>query len=112
YHIMRLYLRTERVAVPDPGLAASLVRRDSISVADIIHLRTTVAAAMRCTAELAGVPVLTLNEAEWAFTRRTCERDAVACFPSIQCPLSNVCPSAGLPSARMFTEPESRHGYY
>jgi hypothetical protein len=112
YHIMRLYLRTCRVEVRDPEVAERLVRSEPVPVEVITRLRAAVAEAMRCTASFAGVPALVLNEAEWAFSRKQCERDVVSCFPDVQCPISDICPSAGLPSVRMFTEPESREGYY
>ena len=75
-------------------------------------VRAAVAEAIRSTAAFAAVAPLVLNEAEWAFTRKQCERDVVSCLPVVQCPISDICPSAGLPSVRMFTEPESLHGYY
>jgi hypothetical protein len=112
YHMMRLYLRTRRVEVRDPDVAGRLIRRENVPLEVITRLRSAVAEAVRCTAGFAGVPALVLNEAEWAFSRKECERDVVSCFPAVQCPISDICPSAGLLSVRMFTEPESRHGYY
>jgi hypothetical protein len=67
---------------------------------------------LRLTAQIAAVPYLALNEAEWAFARSACEREEVVCYPQPVCPLSYICPCAALPPVQMVTEPESRHGFY
>lgn len=89
YHIVRLYLRTGRVAhvkgyrQSDGGRATS--------VTTIAALRSAVEQAMRITAEGAGIRLLDLNDIEWQLARSFCERDKPRCFgpPSPQKPVSS-----------------------
>jgi len=113
YHIMRLYLRTGRVRITDDDLVTRLVRRNGIRIEVITEIRKAVADALKYTAWLAKVSVSTLNDIEWAFTRRSCRRDHVWCGDqSKKCPLDHFCLSAFEPVQDMITEPESRHGHY
>jgi len=113
YHIMRLYLRTGRVRVTDDELVLRLVSRKSVRIEVITEIRKAVADALKYTAWVAGVSVSTLNDLEWAFTRRACRRDYVwCCDRDKNCPLSLFCLSASQPVRDMITEPDSRHGHY
>lgn len=112
YHMQRLYLRTARVILEDPGLVDRLIHRTQVRIELLTAIRSRVADAIKCTARLAKVSVSTLNDVEWAFARKACRRDAVACRGPDNCLLADWCWSAGLDPKQMVTEPTSRHGHY
>jgi hypothetical protein len=113
YHIMRLYLRTGRVVILDDDLIRRLTNREMVRIELITEIRKAVADALKYTAWLANVSVSTLNDLEWAFTRRACRRDHVWCGDKTKkCPFDHFCPNAFLPTREMITEPDSKHGHY
>lgn len=128
YHLIRLYLRTGRV-VPTTPAALRAVQDDSVHRVDSLNaLRAAVETAMRITADLAGIPLHELNDAEWQVARSFCTRQVPRCTgpaapgkPCDQvllrqgeaCPLSSACPAATGPSAG-WSEPRlsPRYAYY
>jgi hypothetical protein len=113
YHILRLYLRTNRVVAISNDVKLRLIQRGRFRIEVTTELRRVVAEAMRQTAWMAGLSVSSLNEVEWAFGRQACRRDAVWCSSELhQCPLNQVCPSAKLGVEHIPAEPVSRHGFY
>lgn len=113
YHILRLYLRTGRVAVVDREIEERLIRRTRFRIELTTELRRTVSEALKYTAWMAGVSVSRLNELEWAFGRTACRRDRVWCdHGHIGCPVEHICLSAGRGVLSIAAEPVSKHGFY
>lgn len=112
YHLQRLYLRTARVMVEDAEIMDRLIRRTQVRIELLTAIRSRVAEAIKCTARIAKVSVSTLNDVEWAFARKACRRDVVACGEPENCLLATWCWSAGLDPNKMVTEPRSSHGHY
>ena len=113
YHILRLYLRTGRTSVLDEDLATRLINRGRVRIEAITDLRRATAEAMKYTASISGIPVSSLNDIEWRFSRRACRRDQTWCTAGERsCPLESSCPSSKLVPTLMITEPASNHGLY
>lgn len=128
YHLIRLYLRTGRVAPATPAALGSLTE-DKVARVDSLHaLRQAVSEAMAYTADAAGVPVHELNDAEWQISRSFCTRDEARCAgPALPekpcdpallrggpgCPFAATC-TAGSGSAAAWSEPRlsSRYAFY
>lgn len=111
YHILRLYLRTGRVLVTDQQIYERLIARTPMRIELLTELRKATADAVMRTAWFAAVSISVLNDAEWAFARQACRRDAVWCATD-RCLVGALCPSARLNPAEMLTEPRSMHGHY
>jgi hypothetical protein len=113
YHIIRLYLRTGRVWVPDEYLRKRLVARGRVRIEAITQIRSAVAEAMRYTAWLCRIGISQLNELEWLFARNACRQNRTWCYSQgTVCPLASSCLSTTLRPAMMLAEPESHHGFY
>ena len=124
YHIMRLYLRTGRVA-PLHRSTLELLKHDSRPRARLIKLlRETVGEALALTAFYAKVPIPTLNSREWQLGRKICERTRPRCsdvedavrdqlaLNSSSCPYSGFCRAAADPEWRALREPDHSKSFY
>lgn len=78
YHILRLYLRTERV-VHVEGVESSIASDRAWDVRSVIALRRAVEQAMHFTADGADMSLPELNDIEWQIGRSFCERETPRC---------------------------------
>jgi hypothetical protein len=74
YHLIRLYLRTERVEHAE-GLEFAAESSRASDVRSVTALRLAVEEAMHYTAAAAGMALPDLNEIEWQIARSFCVRD-------------------------------------
>jgi hypothetical protein len=79
YHLIRLYLRTERVEHVE-GLEIGTDTSRASDIRSVTALRVAVEEAMHYTAAGAAMPIADLNEIEWQIARSYCERKHPRCF--------------------------------
>lgn len=129
YHLIRLYLRTQRVTHMNGTWPAAPAGATS-DLENITSLRGAVEQAMRYTAEAAGLTIADVNEIEWQVGRSYCERDAPRCSGPFRpdkpvsgtiararggrCPFGEVCDAARDSSLARLIEPQlaSHHAFY
>ncbi len=129
YHLMRLYLRTERV-VHQRGLDLAVASSRATDIRSVTALRNAVEEAMYYTAGGAAMPIADLNEIEWQVARSFCDRDQPLCMgpPRVDkpvddailnankgsCPFAGICNGPELTHIARLAEPRlaSHHAYY
>jgi len=127
YHIVRLYLRTERV---EHFGSYNLNLDRTGDVRTLTALRLAVEQAMHYTASSAGLLVPDVNEIEWQLARSYCERHAPRCDgpqnerklvatsivprASSPCPFAQVCQGPTRADVATIREPQlaAHHSYY
>jgi len=129
YHLIRLYLRTERVVHLDSlEFTADSTRAGDVRL--VTALRQAVEQAMYYTADGAGMSVPELNEIEWQVARSYCERRSPRCSgPPVEskpidqailevadgaCPFEDSCRGPRRHRVARLTEPRlaEHHAYY
>lgn len=107
YHLIRLYLRTGRVAPVTQSALGSLVDDKPRRVDSLNALRAAVGEAMGYTADAAGLPLHELNDAEWQIARSFCTRERARCdgpaLPSKPCDEALLSAGGGCPLAATCT---------
>lgn len=78
YHLIRLYMRTERVLPPDQT-DERLQEGATFRAPVIMSLRRAVEEAMFITASAAELPIYHVNQIEWQIARSFCERSGPRC---------------------------------
>jgi hypothetical protein len=129
YHLIRLYLRTERV-VHSEGLEFATEDSRAIDLRSITALRSAVEQAMRYTASGAEMPLPDVNEIEWQIARSFCVREAPRCagppradkpvdeailgIADGACPFINSCNGARIDKISRLSEPRlsDRYAFY
>lgn len=129
YHLIRLYLRTGRVA-HSGGMRPSSDALRTSSVHNVNALREAVEEAMRYTADAAELTVGEINEIEWQIGRSYCDRGRPRCqgphkdnkpvataisrIASGACPFSDRCDGPHSEKIAQISEPRlaDKHGYY
>jgi hypothetical protein len=131
YHIMRLYLRTERVVTAVPTDVPRLTSSETFRVDTINRLRRAVEEAMVYTAAGSGHPLHDLNHYEWQLARSYCLRESPRCHgpahpkkpcdsalanlsESGACPLAESCRGSQGDPVSALREPvlSTRHSHY
>ena len=128
YHLIRLYLRTQRVTplrmADDSRLRAATTFRAPV----IMRIRRAVEEAMYFTASAAEMPICDLNHIEWQIARSFCERHGPRCDgppqPSkpcdstvlalavdLGCPFADVCDVASNSRLARMVEPQLSRKY-
>ena len=128
HHLIRLYLRTGRVAREDGWPDAS--EETSGDLDSLTALRTAVEQAMHYTATAAGQAVGAVNEIEWQIARSYCDRDRPRCTGPARpdkpvadviadahagtCPFAATCPGRHDSTLARLREPQlaSHHAFY
>ena len=129
YHLIRLYLRTERV-VHQEGLEFAADAPRSGDVRSVTALRLAVESAMYYTSAGADMSVCELNEIEWQIGRSFCVKSSprcggpprqdkpvdqsILCISGGSCPFSASCNGPGVPRIARLAEPRlaSHHAFY
>lgn len=124
YHIMRLYLRTGRVAPIHRSTLESL-KQDSMPRARLVRLlREVVSEAVSLTAFYADLSVPTVNDLEWRLGREVCDRVRPRCshlpadarmrlgVAGQQCPNAGFCLAFRDPDWRSLREPDHKKSFY
>lgn len=132
YHLIRLYLRTQRVGPVRSIDGSRLHRGETFRAPVIMRIRRAVEEAMYYTASAAELSVCDLNLIEWQIARSFCERRGPRCAgpphpgkpvdrtvtalsTGGRCPFSPVCGSStGEAGVVKIVEPQlsSRYDYY
>jgi hypothetical protein len=129
YHIIRLYLRTQRVIHSD-GLEFGLDTERAGDIRSVSALREAVESAMYYTASGAEMQIHDVNEIEWQIARSYCARERPQCFgPPLTtkpvdeaiasiangaCPFSSTCEGPQTSRVSRLAEPRlsDRHAFY
>lgn len=130
YHLIRLYLRTERVLPPDHN-DERLQEGATFRAPMIMSLRRAVEEAMFITATAADLPIYHVNQLEWQIARSFCERRGPRCAgpprpdkpcdasvmelcEGVACPFVSICDARNNPRLSSLVEPQlsSRYDFY
>jgi hypothetical protein len=123
YHLIRLYLRTQRVTPGRMSDDSRLLEATTFRAPVVMRIRRAVEEAMYFTASAAEVPICDLNHIEWQIARSFCERHGPRCDgppqPSkpcdstvlalgvnLGCPFANVCDVASNSRLAQVVEPQ------
>lgn len=127
YHIIRLYLRTGRVAPKSDVLAEFLIGSRVPRPRLVTQLRRAVSEALCLTARFAGLPVSVVNYLEWQIGRSICERGTPGCqrvpaplpadpdvarLYSGSCPFTSFCVAYRDATWRSLEEPRFKSVFY
>jgi hypothetical protein len=125
YHIMRAYLRTQRVYPQHKATRAEVQGLSDPRGRLVLKLRQCVAEALKITAGYAGITVPDLNYIEWQLARNICllkEAKCIGVEPGVQalfagrignvCPFAIFCSGPGDGEILKFQEPVYNKTYY
>lgn len=128
YHLIRLYLRTQRVTPVRMADDSRLLAASTFRAPVIMRIRRAVEEAMHFTASAAEMPICDLNHIEWQIARSFCERQGPRCDgpprPSkpcnstvlalaadLSCPFAEVCGVASDSRLARLVEPQLSRKY-
>lgn len=127
YHIMRLYLRTGRVAPLHDSVAAFLKGRSRPRSRLVLLLREAVGDAVELTAFYSGLSIPAVNFVEWQLGRAVCLREEPSCVAASRasslapdvlaifrepCPYSEFCSAFASKDWRILEEPRFFSTFY
>jgi hypothetical protein len=128
YHLIRLYIRTDRVRPLSLNMKEQLKSGDTVRVEVATALRRAVEEAMYYSAAGANLRIDALNHFEWQIARSFCTRKEARChsnyieskpidielsaFSDSVCPYVLKCPGVHDPLLRSLSDPQSVKSYY